>query len=295
MWELKDSELERLKRGKVFLSLSGGKDSTACGLFLLENGIEFESLFMDTGWEHPAVYKYIDQVLRPRFGKVHVLKSKKFPGGLVQAIEKKGIFPSRRIRYCTDEFKIKPRNNFFKKYEGESIVSVVGIRRQESERRSKYPRWDYNDKLEFDSFYPLIDHTFEQVIEMHKLKDLEPNPLYLQGMERVGCFPCIYARKSEVSKVADLLPQRIDQIEELETQLTERAKQKDSTASKRVFFGPRVGSEDGGIRQVVEWSKTERGGRQLKLFDTTAQDGCMRWGMCDRALSEDEMEKLGAM
>lgn len=35
------------------------------------------------------------------------------------------------------------------------------------------------------------------------------------------------------------------------------------------------------IDEVVAWSHTSRGGRQLKVFQEAPQGGCFRWGMCE--------------
>lgn len=61
------------------VSLSGGKDSTATYLHLLESGTldaveraggKVYRVFADTGWELPATYAYLDE-LEQRFGKIH--------------------------------------------------------------------------------------------------------------------------------------------------------------------------------------------------------------------------------
>ena len=61
------------------VSLSGGKDSTATYLHLLESGTldaveraggKVYRVFADTGWELPATYAYLDE-LQKRFGKIH--------------------------------------------------------------------------------------------------------------------------------------------------------------------------------------------------------------------------------
>ena len=39
------------------------------------------------------------------------------------------------------------------------------------------------------------------------------------------------------------------------------------------------------IDDVVQWSRTSRGGKQYELFASGA-DGCMRWGMCETASEE---------
>lgn len=61
------------------VSISGGKDSTATYLHLLESGTldavekaggRVYRVFADTGWELPATYAYLEE-LEERFGKIH--------------------------------------------------------------------------------------------------------------------------------------------------------------------------------------------------------------------------------
>ena len=363
VWHLPEKDIERLKESRVILSMSGGKDSTACALLLERHGIKFDRIFLDTGWDHPAVFDYLNDVLEPRFGKIEKLKSEKFPGGLVDSINYHGYFPSRLSRYCTREFKTDLVKYHFRKLD-DDIINVVGIRRRESKSRSLSERWQYDEVLKADVFRPLVDHSFDDVIQMHHEGQIEPNPLYVQGFNRVGCFPCIFAKKDEVAKVANLWPKRIDQIEELENKLTREAHEKyendesfrektfkkivENVACENVlkprgisrgdmyrhikgkkeleendleiflsecerlrslgdgfkgfqdekekllrhsFFEHRT-TDKQTIRDVVEWSKTIRGGRQMQMFDLTAQDGCMRWGMCESPLANDELLKI---
>jgi 3'-phosphoadenosine 5'-phosphosulfate sulfotransferase (PAPS reductase)/FAD synthetase len=266
-----ERDKQKMQGATVLLSLSGGKDSTACGLLLKEAGVKFTPVFMDTGFEHPWLYQYIRNTLEPLFGPVVRLSSEKDPDGMIGLIKRKGIFPSRKIRYCTEQLKINPYKKHLKTIEGD-VVSVVGLRRQESAARSNVRRWDYSDGLGVDVFAPLAEFTFEDVIELHKKHNLAPCRLYLEGAERVGCFPCIYSRKSEVKMLDKLWPERVDQIESLEREIG------------GTFFGPRsAANEKSDIRTVVEWSKTERGGKQFALFDETSRNGCARWGFCENA------------
>ena len=286
-YRLSDDDRRILLASRVLLSFSGGKDSTACALILEENEIPFDLVFLDTGFEHPAVLDYIKQEIEPRFGTVRVLKSERFPGGMIEAIERKGIFPSRRIRYCTDELKIKPWRKFLKSID-EPCVSVLGIRREESKARAGARRWGYDPKTDSDVFKPLVEFSFEDVVNIHKEKNMAPNPLYLQGVERVGCFPCIFARKSEIELMGRIWPERVDQIADLERRLTlRRSKKEAGPVHPASFFGDRssaVGAED--IKTVVEWSRTVRGGRQLALFNESASSGCMRWGFCESPMAD---------
>lgn len=44
--------LDFLKDRPLVANVSGGKDSTAMALFLIDQGVDFEPVFCDTGWEH---------------------------------------------------------------------------------------------------------------------------------------------------------------------------------------------------------------------------------------------------
>lgn len=67
------------KNSDVVVSMSGGKDSTATYLYLLESGFiekcekqgrRVIRVFADTGWELPETYDYVEQ-LQNQFGKIH--------------------------------------------------------------------------------------------------------------------------------------------------------------------------------------------------------------------------------
>ena len=65
--EIRDS------RRPIVCSVSGGKDSVAMALWVkyekkLEETNEVHYVFADTGWEHPVLYKYIDEVVKPLLG-----------------------------------------------------------------------------------------------------------------------------------------------------------------------------------------------------------------------------------
>lgn len=219
IWHMPEADKQRLAGVRVVLSMSGGKDSTAAALLLERNGINFTSVFMDTGWEHPSTYEYIETVLEPRFGPIVRLSAEFLDeageGQFVALVRKKNMFPTRLAKFCTFELKLKPYQRFIES-QPEEIVTVVGIRRQESRSRRDYERWLFHDKYDGFMFSPLVDHSFEDIIRMHSEAGIRPNPLYLQGVLRVGCFPCIFARKSEVKLGAKIYPGRFKQIAELE-------------------------------------------------------------------------------
>ena len=275
----------------LVVSVSGGKDSTAMSLWLIEQGLRDRCTFVfaDTRWEHPDLYRYLDDVLEPLLGKLHRVTSEKYPEGMSDLVKGKGMFPSRPIRFCTQELKVKPLIKFMDEHPGDPI-NVVGIRAAESERRSKMFEWETGGPMGRDTWRPLIAWTVEEVIDIHTRNGITPCPLYLRAenpSSRVGCYPCIMSRKSEILAVAKADPWRIDEIRELERQVGDAAEKRaadrgEEAGERPAFFQARDRSGDKRwpIDRVVEWSKTARGGKQFEMFHTS-NPGCQMWGLCD--------------
>lgn len=134
---------------------------------------------------------------------------------------------------------------------------------------------------------PLLHWTVQDVLEMHRRHGVPVNPLYQRGHERVGCYPCIFAGKEEIRLLAEHAPERIDEIRALEAEATQLRATRNAVEPGRyqhgeaTFFQTRHGVRVMNIDAVVEWSKTDRGGRQLSILAPVPQGGCMRWGMCE--------------
>lgn len=310
----------------VVLSLSGGKDSMATGLMLKELGIPFQCIFMDTGWEHVSLYDYIEQLQETEvLGPITVLKARAadrnqkrslYPlaqpereevalavedrlgreSPMVRLVLTKLMFPSLKRRFCTGDLKIKPAAIFFHKLEvacrraGDDRLplNVVGIRAEESARRSRMTEWDHSADLHTDVWRPILRWTMDDIVAIHQRHGLRPCRLYLAGARRVGCWPCIFSRKREIRLVSDLNPMRIDALEFFETEVNRLlAAENRARSSIAAWFQAATRNAEGArpctpIRQVVEWSHTRRGGSQIELFaPPEAEAGCMRWGMCD--------------
>lgn len=284
-------QLDKLGGRLVVLGLSGGKDSAATALWLRENGIRFSCVFADTGWEAPETYTYIDEVLEPLFGPVHRVRSKH--GGMVDLVRSKAMFPSQKIRYCTQELKFFPIRDHLEQYD-EEVVNAVGIRAEESRTRAAMSEWESprggRRSIGVDSWRPLLRWTHADVVAIHRSHGLPPNPLYLKGATRVGCWPCIFANKGDVQTLIRHGQDRIAEIRTLEEEITagadERARANgDEPVELRTWFQGRgpvaLGGREGYMRidDVIRWGKTKRGGRQLMLIDPPPT-GCMRWGLC---------------
>jgi len=312
---------ERIGDRVIVASVSGGKDSTAMSLYLRELDLEHRRVFMDTGWEHDLTYEYLND-LEKEIGPIERISA---AHKMVSLILKRGMFPSRQVRFCTQELKVFPMQRYLNTLvdTGVDVLNTVGIRRAESKARSQMKEWDFSDGFDCEVWRPLIHWSEQDVIDIHTRHDVRPNPLYLKGASRVGCFPCIFARKSEIHLISEIAPERIDLIERLEQRVSQRAETRYAAKGETFeslgynrpawFQNPnpakvvcrtcdgidpdcpacsgRGTRRYGGpmsIRDVVDWSKTDRKGREVELFEAgESEAGCMRWGLCETSSDEE--------
>ena len=207
---------------KVIVSFSGGKDSQAC---LIQACKEFgaqniEAVFCDTGWEHHLTYEHVRNVTDSMGVRLVTLKSK--VGGFEDLCKRMKWFPDTQNRMCTVQLKIQPMIDYIISHD-DDICIIQGIRAAESASRSKMPcsanyfqeylengknnlyrkgdvtKWCQNHTATVER--PMIGMSAQGIIDYIIENGQQPNSLYKQGASRVGCYPCIYARLSEVKNM----------------------------------------------------------------------------------------------
>jgi 3'-phosphoadenosine 5'-phosphosulfate sulfotransferase (PAPS reductase)/FAD synthetase len=286
------------------VSISGGKDSTACALALREAGISFRMVFADTGWEAPETYAHLDH-LRERLGPIDVVGVE---GGMVAKIRHRAGFPARMQRWCTRELKLEPLRAYHDRVEAAENVetcSVMGVRGAESESRSKME--PFVDEPVGDRSWggwiwrPILRWSVEDVLAIHHRHGVKVNPLYKLGHGRVGCYPCIFANKEQVRLLAEHAPWRVDEIRQLEDEVVAIRQERNRQTPGRYedvrgsFFQSTARNGFTPIEEVVLWARTDRGGRQLPLLPPAPTEGCARWGMCEPPTTDvEEMVSVSA-
>jgi 3'-phosphoadenosine 5'-phosphosulfate sulfotransferase (PAPS reductase)/FAD synthetase len=193
------------------------------------------------------------------------------------------MFPSSVARFCTRLLKVVPAQEYmsaqFCKL-GVKPVSAVGIRADESQARSQLGEVEEQD--EATVWRPLINWTEADVIALHTECGVRPNPLYLQGYSRVGCWPCIHARKHEVRHLAAVSPERVAHIAQLEARVTAVRQAHNPALGPAAFFKSRVaGVPKQSIGEVVAWAQ-QQDGVALDDIEEIEEAGCMRWGLCEK-------------
>lgn len=298
----------------IFLhSVSGGKDSTAQYLHFMDVGLPFQAVFADTGNEHPATLNYIRELPGKTGGPEikwvkadftaelehrRIFVEQNWPsdmaGRALQVLHATGIpfldlclwkgrFPSMKSRWCTTELKILPiREQVIDPLleTGAEVYCCQGMRRDESLPRSKMVGLERMGERLWN-LRPIREWKVEDVFAIHRRFGIQPNPLYLQGMSRVGCMPCINARKGEVHQIARRFPEHIDRIREWEEVMKLASKRGVST----FFPAPTVpgkGDTRARIDEAVRWSATSWGGKQFDLLKTIDPPTCSsEYGLCE--------------
>ena len=302
------------------VSVSGGKDSTALLLLAIErNTPNLQAVFADTGHEHQQTYEYVqylndkvfpirtvkadfsEQIARKQEYVQHKWPEKGVPQSIVDRALRalhptgnpfldlciwKGRFPSTKARFCSEELK---RNPIIEQVQmplldqGDTIWSWQGVRADESLARRDLPEledvggglWNYR---------PILKWTAQDCFDMHKKHGIKHNPLYEQGMGRVGCMPCIHARKDELLEISKRFPDEINRVADWEKIVKQASKR--GTATLLNAGIPGLSNEEAervsNIRQMVEWSKTSKGRHQYDFIRQQDAPSCSSiYGLCE--------------
>jgi 3'-phosphoadenosine 5'-phosphosulfate sulfotransferase (PAPS reductase)/FAD synthetase len=323
------------------VNVSGGKDSAAVALLARESGRPFQLWMADTGNENETTWEYAHYLSRflgvplhtaradfsAQIARKRLFVATKWPEqGIPDAVVEralavlvptgnpfvdlciwKGRFPSRKAQFCTEELKANAIEDACvgPALDRGNVVQWLGVRRDESLNRRNSPMFQRVRRADKRGdvllFRPIIHWTAANVFAFAAHHGLRPNPLYLQGFGRVGCFPCINASKTELAQIGRRYPEAVDRVERWEAAVADASKR-----GKATFFAPDVTPEGAAIgrrakarggmtaaesaaqhwpsaSEVFEWAKASRGGRQFDLF-TSADDGLScssQYGLCE--------------
>lgn len=113
-------------------AFSGGKDSTAMVLAMLERGYRVDRLLITpTGDELPEMQAHWDAIAK----RVGLPLERPAGPTLAEAMEKNNAVPSNHMRFCTRLVKIQPVIAWVARQSAEHVVTLyVGLRADEEER-----------------------------------------------------------------------------------------------------------------------------------------------------------------
>lgn len=186
--------------------------------------------------------------------------------------EIKGRFPSRKCQFCTEHLKLMPQQRWIREnLKGQEFRRYAGVRRDESVARSKKKPVEWDDVYGCELYHPIVDWTKQMCFDYVQHHGYKVNELYTLGFERVGCAPCVNSGKSDILAWAQRSPEMIDKVREWEKRVG------------KTFFAPCVpGMEVNWVDDVVAWSKTTHGGKQISLLATIERPMCESdYGLCE--------------
>lgn len=288
---------------KHVVGLSGGIDSQACALWVRQR-FPAEDIFLvnsDAGSnEHPLTTEHIAEYSATVFHveMIHAIVADmwKTPGfaetrGFVGTdrltfdlmAQIKGRFPSRTAQFCTEKLKIVPMLRWVEEnLADEEFVRYTGVRNDESEARKDIQEVGWDALFDCEVRAPLAKWKKEECFKFVRDAGEPINLLYSLGFSRVGCAPCVNSGKDDITHWAQRAPEMIDKVRRWEQSV------------KRTFFAPCVpgikprlspwGKVEifNWVDEVVEWAKTDRGGKQFNIFSSLQPAACeSKYGLCE--------------
>lgn len=202
---------------KNIISFSGGKDSTAMLLLMIEKKYNIDDIvFCDTGKEFPQMYEHIKDVEKNIGIKITVLKHEKsFEYYAYEHIRKNKTvgywWPNAMNRWCTTKFKTYMFDKYIKeKYKGEYIKKYIGI------------AYDEPNRIKKNFYYPLFENkiTENDALKMCYERGYTWGGLY-EIFSRVSCYLCPLQRITEAKKLYNNFPKLWDDIKSIEKKTME--------------------------------------------------------------------------
>lgn len=187
---------------KTYLSSGMGINSVAMQLLMLDEGWDFEAVFVDHGCDWPETYEYLEMfqgwlkdnghrqitVIRPELfrNKVRGKEIKKTYNNLYEYAWDAHLVPVRVMRWCTQHFKVDP----LRKYLKTPCFNCLGFAMEEAHRAHMKCR----DGEELR--YPLLEYELSRddciaYIKKHGL----PVPV------KSGCWFCPFMRIQDFKRL----------------------------------------------------------------------------------------------
>lgn len=179
-----------------YLAFSGGKDSQVLYHLAKMAGVKFKAHMNLTSIDPPEVIRFVKR----NYPDVELIKPKM---SIYDMALKKHLLPTRTIRWCCAEYK---------EMSGAGKVTLIGIRKAESVRRSKREEIEISGRKfsgNFDQFSehkekmvtcvggkdkilvsPIIHWTDRDVWQFLNGNSIEHCSLYDEGYKRIGCILC---------------------------------------------------------------------------------------------------------
>ena len=196
---------------RKYLSFGGGVNSVAMMLMLLDQGDEFEAIFVDHETDYPETYKYLEMfqswLVKREHEKITVLKPSVYRrntdetfNSLYDYAYSRSLVPTFR-RWCTGDFKVKPIHEYIET----PCFMLIGIDWGEAKRAKIATEKGVENR------YPLIESEIDRqgckdIIAAHNL----PIPI------KSGCYICPFQKRQQWIQLRRNNPELFCKAQQLE-------------------------------------------------------------------------------
>lgn len=234
-----DGVLDLRQFNKVFIAVSGGKDSHAM-LFLVREIAEKQgaldrlvAMYSDTGMEWYDAEAHVRKICSAagiplKIVYPHRPMLEQFAFRLKYLIQGKmhTLFPSPQCRYCTSSQKVSPMSKFMRDYGGNvyrpvTLLQVTGQRWEESKERATLTEFSRVDSMttrarKVYAWHPMLRFTTEDVFSMIRDTGVERHQCYDLGCKRLGCAGCIFSIGHQLKVKMQENPMIFEALDKLE-------------------------------------------------------------------------------
>ena len=185
------------------VSFSGGKDSLAVLMLVLNSDIKPKLFFIDTGLEFPETIDHVKNISK-KFGLELIIgkPTNTFWDGL-----KYFGPPGKDYRWCCKTCKLGPTTRQIKQHFPNGVLMFIGQRRYESQQRANKEMIWHNPWVPGQVGASPIQHWSALHIWLYLFEqNVEFNSLYEQGLERIGCWLCPASDLADFRTVSELHP-----------------------------------------------------------------------------------------
>jgi phosphoadenosine phosphosulfate reductase len=177
--------------GQVVFSTSLGQEDQVITDMIARNKIPIKIFTLDTGRLFNETYELIDrtrarykipiEVYFPQAASVEILVTEKGFTSFYESVENR--------KECCHIRKVEPLNRALNGVK----IWITGLRSGQSTNRKGMPALEWVEDKQLHKFNPLIDWTFDDMMDYIHKHNVPYNPLHDKGFISIGCLPCTRA------------------------------------------------------------------------------------------------------
>ena len=185
------SLVEDHQLGNMCFSTSLGQEDQVLKDFIFKNNLPIDVFTLDTGRLFQESYDVLSstqkkyqktiQTFFPNDKEVEELVAKQGINGFYETVQNR--------KDCCTVRKINPLKRALQPYD----IWVTGLRSEQSVNRSGFQIFTYDTQFEIIKFNPLLQWSYEEVLDYIESHNVPQNSLHKQGYISIGCAPCTRA------------------------------------------------------------------------------------------------------